>query len=267
MLPVEPWDVTWTCDEVWTSSPAATGMAALAASQLLWSLSGQQYGQTSVVLRPCRRFLPQLHGHGGAVARVGDPWPTWQGGAAWVNLGCGSCPAGSCACTSLQEAELPAGVTSVTQVKVDGVVVTGAGYRLDVDPAAAGKLLVRLDGLAWPSCQQLALADTQPGTWSVTATFGQPVPALGLLAAGQLACEFLKGLTSSTDDCRVPRDVVSLARQGVNLQFADPATLLREGQTGLALVDQFITAVNPNGRRRRARTVSPDTLGPRRVGV
>jgi hypothetical protein len=262
MLTTTPWEPRWTCADVETASPAATGMAALAATQILDSLSGSQFGFTSVVLRPCRRSCV-----GNVLASdlsmAGYPWPTWYGGSAWVNLGCGGCT-GDCSCTTLAEAELPGQVYDVTEVKLDGVVVTGTAYRLDQSPRAAGTLLVRLDGGTWPTCQNLALSDGA-GTWLVTARYGQPVPELGSLAVGELACEFLKGLDGQ--DCRLPREVVSLARQGVTLQFPDVTALAKDGFLGLVMCDRFIQAVNPQRRRRMVRVASPDRRGIRQVGV
>ena len=262
-LPTEPWPVHWSCTEVSTESPAATGRAALAATQILWPLSGSQFGHTTVTWRPCRRacdptlLLPDAWDWGW-------PYPALVGGA-WVNLGCGACGPDGCACASLQDATLPGRVYDVTQVKVDGVVVSGSAYRLDRDPRVSGTLLVRLDGGSWPVCQQLALDDTQVGTWSATVRYGLPVPVIAQLAAGELACEFLKGFNGV--DCRIPQQVVSLARQGVTLNFPDPTQLLQAGKFGLPTVDRFLHAVNPQQRRRRARVVSPDTLGLRQADV
>jgi hypothetical protein len=262
MLTTDPWPVRWTCAEVDTQSPAATGIAALAATQILDGLSGNQFGLTSHVLRPCRRAcLPTgwtLEPWGG----WGYPYPTLDAGV-FVNLGCGSCH-GDCACATLQEAELPGQVYDVTEVKVDGVVVSGSGWRLDRHPKVAGTLLVRIDGGAWPTCQNLTLADGA-GTWLVTARYGQPVPEIASLAVGELACEFLKGMDGQ--DCRLPREVVSLARQGVTLQFPDAVALARDGFLGLVMCDRFLQAVNPLRRQRKVRVVSPDRPGIRRVGV
>jgi hypothetical protein len=268
-LPTTPWDPRWTCSEVDTASPAATGIAATAATQVLWALSGRQFGTEQVRLRPCRRgCAPELWGpwwglepwswHG-----YGYPYPSLWGGQ-WVNLGCGGCGR-DCTCQALQEAVLPAGVTAVTEVRVDGVVLTGTAYRLDRDPTAGGDVLVRLDGGSWPLCNDLTLADTEPGTWSVTATYGTDVPELGRLAVGELGCEFLKAMAG--EDCRLPAHVVSLARQGVVLNFPDPTELLSEGKLGLVVADRFLLTVNPDGLRRRARVFSPDHLGPRQVGA
>jgi hypothetical protein len=38
----------------------------------------------------------------------------------------------------------------------------------------------------------------------------------------------------------------------------DPATVFENGRTGINDVDMFINAVNPHGRRERARVMSPD---------
>lgn len=259
-LPTTPWEPRWTCAEVDTASPAATGIAALAATELLWLASGQQFAR-SVLLRPCKRScLPAGYEYSPVpVSSWGYPYPALVGGT-WINLGCGGC-GGDCHCGTLQEAELPGTVTSITAVKVDGVVVSGSAYRLDRSTHAAGTLLVRLDGGTWPTCQDLTKADTEPGTWSVTAVYGQPVPELGRLAVGELACEFLKGFTGA--DCRIPNEVVSLARQGVTLNFPDPTSVVVSGFFGA----KFIEAVNPDKRRKRARVVSPDRHAPRRVGV
>src|SRR5215217_3465064 len=158
MLTTIPWEPRWTCAEVETASPAATGIAALAATQVLDSLSGNQFGLAPVTLRPCRRACAGDVLAAGLFSWAGYPWPTWYGGSAWVNLGCGGC-GDDCSCTTLAEAELPGQVYDITQVKLDGVVVTGTAYRLDRSPQAAGTLLVRLDGGTWPLCQDLSKAD------------------------------------------------------------------------------------------------------------
>jgi hypothetical protein len=262
-LPTVPWDPRWTCTEVETASPAATGIAALAATQVLHGLTGGQFGLTTTKLRPCRRdCLPVGYEYGGwPVGSWGYPYPALVGGT-WVNLGCGGC-GDTCSCTVLQEAVLPGVVHDVTEVRIDGTVVTGSAYRLDHTPS--GDVLVRLDGGVWPTCQQLTRNDTQSGTWSVTARYGMDVPELGRVAVGELACEFLKAMGGK--DCRLPEHVTSLARQGVTLSFPDPTELLTGGKLGLVQADRFISVFNPSGLRRRARTWSPDQRGLRQIGA
>ncbi len=272
-IPTVAWEPRWTCDEVDTASPAATGIAALAATQVLWGLSGQQFGLTSVKLRPCRRGCAMSNGGylpdgmvpwAGGYGSWGYPWPTLYAGT-WINLGCGACGWDGCGCSSLQEAVLPGQVHDVTEVKLDGTVVTGSAYRLDFSPDVFGGVLVRLDGGTWPLCQNLALPDTAAGTFSVTARYGMDVPELGRLAVGELACELLKAMSGK--DCRLPEHVTSLARQGVTLSFPDPTELLTGGKLGLVQADRFIQVFNPSGLKRRARTWSPDQRGMRQVGA
>jgi hypothetical protein len=267
MLPTDPWPVLWTCSEVDTASPAATGLAVKAATQVLWALSGQQFGLSSITMRPCRRSCPGVVGWRPEwPVAYGWPYPTLVDGA-WINLACGSCP-GECGCNPLHEAVLPGPVRAVIEVKLDGVELAATAYRLDRHAAAAGDLLVRVDGDSWPRCQDLALADSQAGTWSVQAQYGMDVPEMGQLAVGEFACEWLKALRG--EDCRsaaIARTVTSMTRAGVTLQLPDPTSLLDQGKLGLALCDWFIQAVNPAGLRSRARVLSPDSLPPRRTGV
>jgi hypothetical protein len=146
---------------------------------------------------------------------------------------------------------LPGPIESITEVRVDGAVLVTGAYRLD-----GHDLLVRLDGGAWPRCNDLAQDDTHVGTWSVTAVMGRPVPTIGQLALGELACEFLKALGG--EDCRLPRHITQLARQGVTISFPSFTENLGKGLLGLYLTDIFIRSVNPLGLRSRARTYRVD---------
>lgn len=256
--PTDVWPPTWTCKEIQTASPAATGLAARIATQVLWSLSGRQFGTTTMTLRPCRRdcyatLASYLHDP------LTYPSPALIGGA-WINLGCGTCGPSGCACTTLSEAVLPGPVHSIVQVKVDGAVLGSSAYRVD-----DSRLLVRLDGGQWPLCNNLLKADTELGTWSVTAKVGEDVPEAGLLAAGELACEILKGFEGK--DCSLPERVQSLVRQGVSITYPEPAEFLSDGKLGLVWGDRFIAAANPAGLTQRGRTWSVDRMPARRVGI
>ena len=150
-------------------------------------------------------------------------------------------------------------VNTITQVKVDGSPLVTGGYRVDDN-----RRLVRLGG-TWPRCNDLNKDDTQIGTWSVTATYGEDVPEGGKWAVGELACELIRAFKG--EECRLPRTVTSLARQGVSIQFPDVASLFEKGRTGLYLVDLFISAWNPHNATRRARTFNVDQSSARRVGT
>ena len=236
--PCATWDVIWTCD-VSLASPAATGYAADFATRVLWSLTGRQFGLCEVTFRPCRFESADAPWPGGWTEWVGGTWPQPALiGGLWYNLTCGSCQ-GTCSCTQLSEVLLPAPVHSVVQVRVDGSpLATGGAYRVD-----DARKLVRLGGATWPWCNDLNLADTEPGTWSVTARFGQDVPLAGKVAAGELACELLRAING--EDCRIPRAVTSIARQGVTISYPNVTEMFQRGLTGLYLTDMFIQSVNP----------------------
>lgn len=258
--PCEPWDARWICD-VSCESPTVTAQAVELATEVVWALSGRQFGLCTVTLRPCRRACMDFPwpGNGGTYTEwAGTSWlsPTLINGA-WFNVVCGRCTSG-CSCTSISEIVLPAPVYDVVQVKIDGVIVSGSEYRLDDN-----RLLVLL-GDEWPTCNDLNLPDTEPNTWSVTARYGLAVPEGGAWAVGELACELIRARNG--EDCRLPRNVTQLVRQGVTIQFPNVIELVREGLTGLYLVDQFVSTWNPGGLRRRSGTYSVDTPPHRRAG-
>lgn len=257
--PCSPWPVRWTCD-VSTQSPTATGIAVVSATEILWSLSGRRFGTCQVTLRPCRKDC-----YGGQYwSTYGAPWPLTaypSRGWGWFDTLCGSC-SGTCSCTELSEVLLPAPVNSVVSVKIDGtpMVTGGAAYRVDDN-----RLLVRTDGQRWPLCNDLSRDDTQSGTWSVTALYGEDIPVMAQLAVGQMACEILKAMDGQ--DCSLPAGISQLAREGVTINYPDIGALWKQGRTGLYLVDAFLTAENPSGLRHRSKTYSVDRPAPRRVGT
>lgn len=255
--PCADWPVYWTCD-VSAESPLLTGYAVAMATRTLWALSGRRFGTCEVKIRPCRR-------------ECYDPWPwgwsqwggptlgttVWSDYRYWMPLTCGSC-LDSCACSEVSEAKLPSPVSSIVEVKVDGTPLVTGAYRVDNN-----RLLVRTDGLKWPYCNNLNKADTEPGTWSVTALYGEDVPVSATLAMGELACEIVKA--GKGQDCRLPPGVTSLVRQGVTIQYPDIGQLLKDGRTGLYLVDMFLTAENPDGLKQRGRVYSVDRPSVRRT--
>lgn len=246
-----------------TLSPAVTGSALQAASELVWTLSGRQFGLCTQVLRPCRQECQGMPWPASGVqwpnVYPGQtyPLPFWWNGQ-WLNLTCGSC-ASDCSCATVEEVALPGGVYQVLQVLIDGVELSPSSYRLDDN-----RLVVRTDGGAWPLCNDLSKNDTEVGTWSITAQWGQPLPELGKIAVGELACEIGKYL--SGQDCALPAAITSLSRQGVSLSFVDANEALNNGKIGLHFTDMFLSAFNPGGLRARSRVYSVDGPNPRRAG-
>lgn len=261
--PCDVWPVLWPCD-VSCESVATTGHAVRFATEVLWALSGRQFGLCAVTLRPCRGTC--LDGWGSDwfgdrpfwSTGLSYPTPALIGGA-WFNVICGSC-GDTCSCSQLSQVELPAPVYDVIQVKVDGSPLATGAYRLDDD-----RTLVRIDGGEWPRCNDLRFDDTAPGTWSVTARFGLPVPEGAAWAVGELSCQLINALNGV--DCRLPNQVTQLVRQGVTIQMDSLTELLKSGVTGLYFVDLFIHTWNPGRLRRRSRTYHVDGARARRVGT
>lgn len=228
------------------------------ASELLFNLTGRQWpGSCSDVVRPNARFRANdnLIGFNGAGSNQQGNW--WQ-----LPMGFCTCQQsrGFFGCTRVSEITLGgAPVTEIIQVKQDGVVLQPSQYRVD-----DYRYLVRLpdaDGSrpGWPCCQDPALDDTQPGTWSVTFAYGTPPPAGGVRAAARLGCEIAMACTPElVGRCRLPARTTAVLRQGVNTTMVDPKDFIDNGRTGLPDVDLWIKSVNPAGLRRRAQAMSPD---------
>lgn len=241
-----------------------SGYALEAATEVLWNKTARRFGVCEVAYRPCRTGCdsawwasPAWGSIGWGGGGYGWPYPALVGGR-WFNLGCGFC-GDSCSCTVLHQIVLPSPVAGITAVKVDGVVLAPSAYRVD-----DWDKLVRLDGEAWPLCNDLNLPDTEPGTWSVTAVYGEAVPALGRLAVGELALHLVAGLCAATG-CRTHAATVKeITRQGVRKQFfsADSPS----GQIGLYLSDLFVSTFNP-ARSSPAAIYDMDRPHYRRVGT
>jgi hypothetical protein len=225
-------------------SPAVTGMALQAASEMLFELSGHQFGGCAVTIRPCRADCssgPSWGWWSGAHPwTAGVPWP---GSTLWLPAGCGRCGEGSCSCNAADSIRLPELVQSVTQVTIDGAVLDPSAYNL-----FDGYILVRADGERWPMCQDWTVPVSGVGAWTITAVVGRPVPMLGRLALAQLTAEYAKWCT--TGQCKMPAYTTGVARQGVTQQFPTVKELRELGITGWAAVDNFLQAFNDDGLRK-----------------
>lgn len=142
----------------------------------------------------------------------------------------------------------------VEEVRIDGAIIDPADYRLD-----QATRTIHLRDRTWPLRQDLALEDTEPGTWSVTVTHGEDPPALLIGAAIDYAVELGKGCSGLA--CALPARAVSIAKQGITIDLQIAQELLNAGRTGLASVDAALTAINPAAQRQRARFVSVDVPG------
>lgn len=244
------WTIDTGCCDIWDDlAPDDKVRATQWATDVMWAATGRQFGTCPITVRPC--FNETYNGLGVWWSDGGFLPYVFNG--LWYNSGCGCL--GRCCCQPLPftQAWLPGPVAGVSEVRVDGVVVDSASYRVD-----DAQWLVRQDGLTWPHCQDYNLAAGLTGTWDVTYFRGTPVPDSVLAGAGTLACEYAKACKGSA--CRLPSRMSSIIRQGVSITMVDIDTLLRDGFTGLVEVDQIIRAFNPGRLTHRLRVLSPDTM-------
>ena len=91
-------------------------------------------------------------------------------------------------------------------------------------------------------------------------TAGIDPPEAGKQAAIILANEFILAYNES-DSCRLPSNVVSVNRQGVDYTMIDRNEFLNVGRTGIYEIDTFIKAANPAGAKKKPRVFSVDMPG------
>lgn len=254
--PCAPWA---SVDDVKGCGPCADASEEMLADALatssawLWRMTGKQYGICPVTVLPLGQSSC-------------DPCQSgfWTWGSSWYFDRARNCWHGANGRYARNESrfgvpEIRLGFTNVqavTQVAIDGEILDPAAYRVD-----DGRWLVRIDGGTWPHNQDVTVT---PPEFQVTLEHGLPVPADGIVAATTLACEIVQAC-SGGKDCRLPKRVQTITRQGVSMVLMDPLTILDEGKFGIAEVDYFVKSVNPHGLRQRARVVSPDV--PRQVRI
>lgn len=240
------------------ASLPASGVATFeeTASTYLWNWTGRKYGLCEVTVRPCRQGCVQdgqstFWGLAGGV-RSTPYYPVIIQGA-WTNISCGKC-GDDCGCDGTPALRLPGPVVSIEDITIDGDVLDPSAYRIDND-----RLLVRMDGGAWPTCQNMSASGGED-TWSITYTRGTPVPVGGQVAAGLLANELAKAACNDKS-CGLPQRVQSITRQGVTIAVLDAFDDIDTGHTGIWLIDSWVASIVR--RPRKMRVYSPDRMPPR----
>lgn len=241
------------------------GLACQQASDLLYAASGRRYpGKASMVIRPTARPSAMTTREWSAYLQTlsGTTSVSWATSGGWfgsdndtpdtIQIDLGVYP-----------------VRAVNVVKIDGVVIPANEYRVDdfrylvrTLPTSSSQPTQRA---GWPRFQQMALPDTEPGTFSVSLDYGEDPPAGGVAAATTLATEFARMYSGAGN--RLPSRVQSITRQGVSFAILDPMQFLDEGLTGLYDVDIWIKSVNPGKQRVPATVWSPDLESRRRAGT
>ena len=239
---------------VWDAAEADDQARAEAmAVSLLHSLTGRVFGLREQTVRPCFGPPPGYStyaGYSGDGGRAGAVfWPGMMLGGLNVVGACGC--SSSCGCVGKSEVALPGPVHSITSVIVDGVTLAGSAYKVK-----NRRWLLRTDGAEWPQVQNLDVDDDAVGAFTVTYKQGISVPTDGQIAAGAVAVDMLRSLTGGNGVCKLPTNVVSANREGLQMDF-DPAAYMEAGLTGIDEADQWIRTVNPSGLRRRPRVLIP----------
>ena len=233
----------------------------LPASELLYVLSGRQFnGLCTESVRPCRKPIIPDNPAWDLVNRA--TYEMWRGWAAYWNFTWGQCGCGwepglsGCSCAPIQAIKLGREeIDSIEEVIIDGVPLADTAYVV-----LERTWLVRIDGNSWPMRQDVTKPLTESNTWGVTFTYGNAPPALGVVAAASLACQFALGCTGS-NLCLLPKRAQTLTRQGMTVAFLDPFDFLNHGRTGVYEVDLFLSAMNPNNLQEQAMVFSPDYPG------
>lgn len=218
----------------WLTSESLAGCApegvdvdlvADAAADLMFALSGYQFGSATETVRPFGAI--ETCGH---AAAVGDAYSfAWTSHSAWSRVA-------ACGCAGPSYLRLVGPVSAVGSVTIDGEALEPDAYVL-----YDGQWLVRVEGV-WPCCQDLTKPSTEDGTWAISYTHGVPVPAAGQIAAQVLGCELAKAAAGSRD-CALMGRVQSVTRDGVSAVVVDSQDFLQRGHTGIAVVDLWLASL------------------------
>lgn len=244
-----PWPVDPACltDEWNELDPDAQERALMLASSALEGLVAYRVSNCSITVRPCAKSCCAPTSL--SPFRPGD-WmnPHINANGAWVN-GCGC--QGSCACSTACEVVLPGPVGRVDQIKVDGIPMNLADFRLD-----NGNILVYQGNGPCPFNlqQDLSKPDSAPGTFSITYLNAYAPDRQAAIAVTALALEFAKACKPK-GKCALPRGVTNVVRNG--LSFTVEAGLFPNGETNIEVVDAFIRRWNPNHLTQQPRLIIP----------
>ena len=248
------------------ANPAIAALSLEVAASLIWALTGRQFGLCEYTVRPCKisecdtslyesiYMWDRLGGSDNLGVGIGGTFPLLMDGQTY-NVSCG-CKVGCCTCKGTCEFYLPGPVESIVNITVGGVVRAPSTYQLYSD----GRVVFLADPVTGeincPPCQNYDHAPGEDDTWSVTYLKGQPVPDVLNLAAGLYACEWAKSLLGQP--CGLPSYAIRIQKPGVDIEYPDPFELVKEGLTGVILVDQLIKAYNPYRMAQPSRVWSPD---------
>lgn len=215
------------------------------AQDILWALSGRQFGVCLTEVRPHASGFPGRYDYGRSF-----PYRPNLSGVIIDNfgsiMGCG-CTGGGCRLSGPGMVHLPGPVAKPT-VERPIIVKFGLG---DGNVRILGEDEFRLEGdvlYRSPCCSDgWPFQDySQPvgchSTWSVRYRRGLVPPNY----VGKFVALLAKELIASWNDgpCKLPASVRRITRQGVSMEL-DPTAIVALGYTGLREVDRWLATVNP----------------------
>lgn len=216
--------------------------AVRSASEVLYEMSGHIFGgHCQSTIRPC-----SMTGCFPGIQILSRGHIVWNG-FGWDGMG------DPCQCGGwLSQVQLPGVAQSVVSVMINGDTLSPDAYRLDPN-----NFLVRVDGGAWPVCQNMAAGPDDPGSFQIIYAHSYQPPELGRRAAVELAREFF--LVCAGQACSLPTGAYEVVRQGIRIRRN--ADLWTSGATGLPAVDSFLAAY---GCKPGFLVMSPEVTSPSR---
>lgn len=213
-----------------------------AAVNVLWALSGRQFGICPKTVRPCADEHQPLRGAWGPLGTAAFSWLIMDdfSGDLLDDWACH----GKCLISSPQAVHLPGPVYQDTSGDYP-IVVTLHDYVLDTDDYVVEGDVLHRRWEMWPR-QNFAKPLGEAGTWSVNYWRGVPPPAITARFVGCLTKEFIA--SCSGGDCRLPRSITHLSRTGVSYEI-DALKIIAAGKTGLSEVDLWLATINPSALR------------------
>lgn len=238
------------------------------ATELLFILTGRQFNTGRSIVRPSS--IGGAYGNQSylypysSMSGYGAAWG-FAAGWSWTAIGMGWWQSGQ----DLSEVVLQGPVLRINNVMVNGQSLGSWEQGQPSNPNYTvydrRRLIRNINpsngnvSSAWPWNQQIQLGLDQSGTWMIDYNWGVGPGALGKAACAALATEVCLALSGS-NKTQLPQRVQSIATSGVTTLVGDALTFIQSDLTGIPLVDMFINAVNPHGRRRRSVFLGPNSI-------
>lgn len=221
------------------------GMEDLAV-EVLWALTGRQFGVCQVTERP----MPIEHQPGEVGGGLRRLWPyrpnlsrtiinDWSG---LFGRQTGSRLNGP-SMVSLPGPAWPHSDATPTVVTIGHCGDEGPEILDPSEYVIQNNILYRKGGKVWPF-QDLGRPLGECCTWSISYYRGVRPPRGVAAMTGCLALEFIRA-GCGDGKCRLPKSVTKLSRNGVSYDI-DPMAIYAAGKTGIPEIDSWLSAVNPN---------------------